>query len=255
MRLTLLSILTIGLLFSCSSNDREKNSNASSPVDIKTLDTTISIAGYWLSENYFNSINEFKSPKKAQDGSHYINIPDRTLKQTIMIDNFHEGGPFLTILKNQDKYEIWEVQNDSITEQENIIETITPSKIKIGDENFVKINPDTAQSGEMILEEILFKGQYLTTDGRRVEFKKNGQLSGLDNFNYYSPIIDYYDTGLQVDQVGLGKSEKDLDWFGFKFNKDTLELYKLKCLTYDSTDNRCVEVDYGELTYKLWRKG
>ena len=76
----------------------------------------------------------------------------------------------------------------------------------------------------------------------------------MDNFKYYRPEIDYYDAGMDIDQVGLGNSQNELEWFGFKFKKDTLELYKLNCLTFDSAENRCVEVDYGQLSYKLWRK-
>ena len=244
----------VGLLFSCSSNDRQQDGETSISADFKKLDTTVSFSGCWLSEDYYNSIREFNSPKKAQDGSQFMVVPDRTLQQTIMIYNFHEGGPFLKILKHGDNYEIWEVQDDSLTQQLYTIEVISETEIKLGDKIFVKINPLKNQDTQQILEEILFKGQYTNSDGKTIEFKSNGQLIGLDNFKFYDPIIDYFDAGMQVDQVGLGSSQKDLGWYGFKFNKDTLELYTLNCLTFDSTDNRCVEVDYGQLTYKLWRK-
>lgn len=262
MKKILFSILTIGLLFSCSSTERQESSNRTTSVDFKKLDTLISFGGYWLGEDYFNSIREFKSPKKAQDGSEFLFIPDRTLKQTMMIYNFHEGNPQLTILKNGPKYQIWTLQNDSISEafdvlqefSSNEIQVFSPTKIKIGNKNFVKINPFPTKDNFKILEEILFKGQYTNAEGKNIEFKNNGELIGLDSFHYYSPNNDYFDEGEQVDQISLVKSEKDLDWFGFKFKNDTLELYKLKCITYDSTSHGCGEVEFGQLTYKLWKK-
>lgn len=251
----LILITIFGLLFSCTSNDRKQDGSKNLTDDqFKSLDTVVSFSGYWLSEDYFNSIRQFKSPKKAQDGSQFIFIPDRTLQQTIMIYNFHEGGTFLKILKHVDGYEIWEAQDDSLTQRLYSVEIVSATKIKLGDKTFVKINSQKNKDTYQILEKILFEGQYTNSNGKTIEFKPNGQVIGLDNFRYYDPIIDYFDAGMQVDQVGLGNSQSDLDWYGFKFNRDTLELYKLNCLTFDSTDNRCVEVDYGQLSYKLWRK-
>lgn len=250
----ILIILTTGLLFSCSSNDRQQNGMTSTSTDFKTLDTTISFAGSWLSENYYNSIRTFQSPRKAQDSSQFIVIPDRTLKQTMMIYNFHEGGAFLKILKNKDAYEVWEVQNDSLVRRLYAVESISPTKIKLENKTFEKISPLTNQDNHQILEEILFKGHFTNADGKNIEFKSNGQLTGLGNFHLYEPVIDYFDAGLQVDQVGLGNSKKDLAMYGFKFHRDTLALYKLNCLAFDSTENRCVDVGFGQLAYKLWRK-
>lgn len=244
--------MTIGLLCSCSSTD--KNNEQTSAANFKTKDTTISFTGYWLCKDYFESINNFKSPKKAQNNSEFIFIPDRTIKQTMMIGNFHEGGPTLTILSNGDHYELWEIQEDSLTQLLDKIEIIDETNIKIGDRVFVKINPLQSDNGSRILEEILFKGTYTNALGTAIEFKNNGQIIGLDNFKIYEPIIDYIDAGMQVDQIGFGQNKNELEYFGFKFNKDTLELFKLNCLTFDSTDNRCVEVELGQQTHKLWKK-
>lgn len=247
-------MVLIGFMFSCSFNDRKPDSSKAFIDDFKNLDTNISFSGYWLSEDYYNSIQLSRSPQKAQDGSLFIDIPDKTLQQTIMIYNFHEGGTFLKILKHGNKYEVWEVQDDSLTQRLNTIDIISTTKIKLGEKTFVKINPVKTQNTVQILEEILFKGIYTNRDGKTIVFKPNGQLVGFDNFNYYKPIIDYIGEGMQVDQVGLGSSQNDIKWYGFKFNQDTLELYKLNCLTFDSTEHRCIDVGYGQLKYKLWRK-
>jgi len=262
----LLMILTLGILFSFSYMQRQPKRMETTRVDLKSLDTTITISGCWVSEKYFNSIKEFKSPKKAQNGSCLIIIPNRNLQKTTILYDFHDWFDYYEILKNHNKYEIWETRNDSITKLQNTIE-LTSSNIKVDGNVFVKISPimkkdiihNGLKSEILIQEEILFKGNYLTSDGKNVEFKNNGQLIGLDDYHYYSPINDYYDEGMQVDQIILVKTEKniewkDLEWFGFKFNKDTLKLYKLNCLAFDSTSHNCGVVELGDLVYKLTLK-
>lgn len=243
-------ILIIDALFSCSSTNKKTEPTS----DTQFKDTTISFSGYWLCKDYFESINNFKSPKKAQDNSQFIYVPERTLKQTMMISNFHEGGPLLTILSNAGQYELWGIQDDSLTQRLSKIEIIDDTNIKIGNRLFVKINAIKSDNGSKILEEILFKGIYTDTLETTIEFKNNGTLSGLENFKIYEPIIDYWDAGMQVDQIGLGKNNNELEYFGFKFNSDTLELFKLNCLTFDSSNKMCVEVELGQMAHKLWKK-
>lgn len=250
---SIILIALIGLLFSCTSNDKKQNRSKNLTDQFKSFDTIVSFSGYWLSEDYYNSIMQFKSPKRAQKGAQFIFVPVRTLQQTIMIYDFHEGGAFMKLVKHGDHYEFWGVQEDSLTQEFFSVEIISTTKIKLGDKTFVKINPAKSKHNYRILEEILFEGQYVSFDGKSIEFKPNGQVTGLDDFTYYEPIIDYFDAGMQVDQVGLGNSENDLDWYGFKFHNDTLEIYTLSCLSLEGTNNKCVEVDYGRLKYKLWK--
>ncbi|MFN3784587.1 MAG: hypothetical protein ACK4R6_11740 [Spirosomataceae bacterium] len=250
----ILFLMLIGFLFFCSSYDRKQEFSEKNTDNFKLLDTLIHFSGYWVSEAYYNNLQQFKSPKKAQEGAQFIFIPDRTLQQTSMIYNFHEGGDFLKVVKHGNSYEVWEVQEDSLTQRLYNIEWISSKKIKLDNTTFVKINPLKNHDTYLILEEILFKGKFTNADQKTIEFKPNGQVTGLGNFTFYSPQIDYFGAGNQVDQVGLGSSPDNLDWFGFKFNKDTLEIYTITCLTFDSTDNVCVDTDYGQLSYKLWRK-
>lgn len=214
----------------------------------------MSISGSWLSEACFNSIIESKSPRKSQDGSHYIVIPGKTLQQTTMIYNFHEGGASLVILKNNEHYEFWWMQDDRFAQKVYEVKIISQSKICIGDKVFVKISSSTDTDNYKVLEDILFKGIYTDTDKNRIEFTGNGQIIGLDDFHFYDPIVDYYDEGMQVDQILLGNSKNDRDYFGFKFQGDTLELYMLNCVEHGNDSNDCEIVEYGQLIHKLWRQ-
>lgn len=261
---TLLTIFIIGLLCICTTSYRYKNNIVTSSVNFKAANGKIPIAGYWVSENYFNSIKENKSQKKAQNNSLLIIIPERANEKTTILYAFHDDFDYYTILKNQNKYEIWETQNKRLSKLEYVIEVISSSRIKMGENVLVKINPvivnDLNHLGLkneiLIQEELLFKGEYITADGKKVEFKNNGQIIGLDGFHYYAPNNENYDEGSQVDQVQLVKSEKNIEWkdeenYGYKFNRDTLELYKIKCIEFDSTSHNCGIIEFGELIYKL----
>ena len=171
-----------------------------------------------------------------------------------MIYNFHEGGSALTILKKDNQFQLWEIQNDTLTQFLNTIENVSDTKIKIGDKYFIKLNLAEAKDDFRVLEELLFKGEYTNASAEKIVFNNNGELAGLNKFTRYLPVDDYYDEGSQVDQIGLGTSEKKFEWFGFKFKADTLELFQLKCVEFDSTSQRCGIVEYGELKYKIWKK-
>jgi hypothetical protein len=242
-----LILLTIMLFISCSTPEKQ-NSNS---CDTKAADVQLPFAGCWVSEDYVNNIHQFKSPKKAQDNAQFIIIPDKTLQRTRMVYNFHDGGPDLEVIKTLKGFELWQIVEDSLVSINNSIEIISETKIRIGQTPFVKVDAVKEDNTELIVEELLVKGVYLTIDGKKAEFKKDGSLSGLDEFHHYRVVTDYYDKGLQVDQISLGKSENDGEWFGFRFNNDTFKIYQLNCIAFDSTPDDCNEVEFGELRYKL----
>lgn len=235
--------------------------------DTVTPEVEIPFAGYWLNDDYYSCIKEFKSPRKANElgGCNFIIIPQRTNEKVTMICDFHEETYFSKISKTKRGFEIEWIEQGGTSKKSIQIQVMSKTQIRIDNKYFTKINPSmnhgflhsSIEEQYLILEEILFKGKYLKGDNDFVEFKKNGEIHGLGDFQYYSPIVFYFnDEGLQVDQVYLGKSDQDkmIEPYGFKFNKDTLEIYKLNCIAFDSTSKRCGEVDLGKLIYKLVKK-
>lgn len=219
----------------------------------KNMSVPVPFAGSWISEDYLKSITENQSPRKAQEGSEdvFIHLPSNTQKTATMVYNFHEAISDLVMVSRKGQFELWEKQNDTMSNVKYTIEKMEDDKIKIGQKTFVKINPVITADQPRILEAILFAGRYTDNKGLKVEFKPNGEVIGLGSYKYYLPIIDYFDAGLQVDQVGLGKTREKLEYVAFKFKKDKLELYKLKCNEYDETDKRCLDVSFGEKLYDL----
>lgn len=251
-RSVLFPVLVI-FIFSCGSDTKPVQQSAAPAINFKTLSSPVPFSGSWISSSYLDNIREHQSPRIAQEGSDdcFIQLPGSTLLPATMVINFHEGMPDLVTVSNNGTYALWEKQNDTLSRALYTIDVVSADTIKLGGKLFIKINPVSSSEQPRILEEILFKGIYQAKKGGRVEFKATGEVSGLGKYKYYSPVIDYYDAGLQVDQIGLGETPDNLEFFGFKFKKEKLELYTLKCTAYDAAEERCVEVTFGEKTAEL----
>lgn len=255
LRVCLVIACIIGIHASCMNNSA--NNDERSPVlsdDLEAIDTLNTLAGTWISKGYFKSIMAFKSPRKAQDGSSFIKIPDKTLQSTFMTFNFHEGGGELQFVKGHKEYEVWRSQEGSITEKAYTVQQISSEEIKLGHETYLKIDLPETEDDYKILETILFAGRYTNASGDQIEFKNNGHLVGLADYQLYEPMIDYYDVGRQIDQIGFGVTTDNMKWFGFTFNLDTLMIHEISCVTFESSSGGCVEVEYGEIAHKIWRE-
>jgi len=249
-----LLLIILCAIIACRKDQKPVAEKAPASLDFKQIKAPLPFAGSWISEIYLKDIQERQSPRKAQENIEecFARIPASTLQPATMVYNFHEAITDLIPLNNNGNYELWEQQNDTIANLKYPIAILAEDKIKIGDKTFVKINTDYAGSQPRILEEILFKGLYQPKKGAQVEFKSNGEVSGLGKYKYYNPVMDYFDAGLQIDQVGLGETRDKMTYFGFKFKKHGLELFELKCKAYDETDKaRCVDVDFGKKIYDL----
>ncbi len=241
------------ILVSCGADPKTPTETNTSAMDSKSVQAAVPYTGQWISAEYLDKIQKHKSPRQAQEGSKdcFIQIPASTLVPTFMVHNFHEAGPDLVVIKEKDSYQLWEKQLEGLTKMAYTMTLVSNDTLRLGEKNFVRIHPSVQEKEARILEEILFRGVYTMEDGQKVEFKNNGEIQGWDRYTRYTPVIDYFDAGLQIDQLGLGNSNEKLDYFGFKFKNNTLILYDIKCKTFDRQENRCVEVDFGKEAYEL----
>lgn len=213
-----------------------------------------SISGFYVSEKYFNDIQKYKSPNKSQLGSKFIKIPSNHSEKTIMIENFHDGGAYLKIVKHGQSLQIHEIVRKDSTRFLSVIHVIDADQIIIEDEVFVKIDIKESNGRHFILEKLLFNGSYENEDGNTFIFDEKGHTSGFENYIHYKPFIDYFSPGMQVDLVGMSVDGADYEDFGFQFNEDTLKLFSLNCILYDDALGECVEVEFGERKALMWRK-
>lgn len=245
MQFKLIFLLLVTLQLGCTNGNSKRN------ISYKNIDTTISFSGYWLSSNYITSLKTHKSPSLAQKGSKFITIPNRTLKTTMLLEDFHENGVPITLLLNNDTLEIWNKINGYITDFICPIIRCPDKKIQINNTTFEQIKPMHTENNILILEEILFKGLYKTEQNKDVQFINTGELKGLEKYQYYFPVIDYENIELPIDKIGLGVNNKYFDYYGFKFIKNRLELYNINCIEYDSINNICNKETFGKKVYTL----
>lgn len=147
-------------------------------------------------------------------------IPNRTLKSTQLTTNFNENGRFLTVLKHNDKNEIWTNKEGEAVSFVNQIVFITPKKVLIDTVVFDHINAYSTGEEVLILESILFKGNYLINKNEEVKFENNGTIKGWNQYKFYSVPIDCENEAMQVDQIKLSKDSINFENFGFKLNKN-----------------------------------
>ena len=210
-----------------------------------TQNKKTSFGGNWINKKYMDRLMATKSPKKSQDVAlvTMLILPDNFNQNATMVLNFHEGITGKVIPKG-DSFEIQSPESDvppTIFQLKN-------GRIKTGKDEFIKLKTHSANNNYKVAEQLLFAGKY-EMDGKQVEFTPNGKVSGLDTFTYYSVLIDYYDAGMQVDQMRLGKSRENSKLYGFSFKKNNLSIYELKCV--NSVGDFCDVVKNGKRLYKL----
>lgn len=230
-----------------------KSALASSGADFKTLRTALDFAGAWVNEVYVDSIHKNQSPGKDQViMESCIEIPDSTLKKTCMIGGFHDGGPAIVIVKKGNQYQFYDPE---LKIPGAIIEPISARRLRIGNQYFQKLeHPDMEKEEWGILNELLFSGNYQNEEGKEVIFEMNGHIRGLDTVTYYQPHADYTEEqDLDADRISMGRSPNKVHVYGFRFNKDTLSIYNIDCLKYDSAAHECGLEKLGSLIWKLHR--
>ncbi len=247
-----LTTLFILFLYSCSfNNNTQTGKKINVNESFKTFDTVVPFSGYWVSENYYKCLVETRSTRKAQEFAQSIFIPHRTLQITSMIYGFHEGSENICVIKNGNDYKFW-----SVPARENFydIQIISENRIKIGDYYFIKLsnkvkNEKDYYFEEKLIGEFLLKGTYTANDIDVINFMPDGKITGVDLFSSYSILLDYFAPfDYRVDVIKLNNTQ-----YGYKFGKDTLFIYDLKCSIEPNEEEIC-DLSFGELQYKLWKK-
>src|SRR5882724_5099789 len=165
MRIPLYALVSLYLV-SCSSNDNGKKTSIRkadtqnvATYDFKLIHAPLSFSGIWVYEKYIISIKKDKSPRLHQNIAESIAIPDSTLQDINMESGFHEGSEGgVVVVKNGDNYELYD---KNLKGRAKTLEIISPDKIKIGDQTFIRLkHPNEKRNDQNILEELIFSGHY-----------------------------------------------------------------------------------------------
>ncbi len=213
----------------------------------------VPFAGYWVNKGYYDTLLLTGSPRIAQNGCTILILPDSTGKPLLQGWNFHEGSAEYTLYKSDETYTVYTTSDDTLINTGSTIKPLPGGMLEFAGATFVKIAGPGYDFAFPVTEEILFKGRYTDSTGNSIQLSGNGTITGWPQFNRYAVVSDYYDRGLQVDQLSLqqpGSNQPEL--LGFKYAGDTLKMYSLTCL-HEDEDGDCAEVDFGDLKYTLLR--
>jgi len=211
--------------------------------------------GQWISQDYVDVLTRTGSPRKAQEGSEevFLILPDSLDGTAAMHYNFHEVLDGLRIGLTDEGFRLDDPQGILGKGPSYSVKPAAADRITLNGKTFTRIEVSMDDQLPRVLERVLFDGMYLLPNGQRVTFDKDGRVRGLAGFKVYRPQLDYFDAGLQVDQVALGTSPDDMKRYGFAFRRDKLTIYALKCKTFDKASGQCVDVAFGDILYTLER--
>jgi hypothetical protein len=238
-------------IFSCSSNQKkEEQTVLNQRTTVEVYEPTYD--GVWVNEKYLNALEQTHSPKVAQNAAYtsLISIPHDHSGEAVVVHNFHEGVTYhLKFLENSYIFSSNE-GNDTLTfEQEDKVAVWKSEKFK-------KLQQHHGEN--RIIEELLLEGVYnVEGQASTVELKHNGQVIGLKDYQYYKTHVDYFDAGMQLDQIEFSKEGKTWEKFGFSVegNKQRLHIFELNCEAFDNQGKICQEVSRGKEIYVLNRRG
>lgn len=250
MRIAFIAAATL-LLAACNNPKTETGTNIVTTTP--PIAQAIPFAGYWVNKSYYDTLLLTGSQRAAQGGSIILIIPDSTGKPVMQGWDFHEGSSDFTIYKTEQIYTLYLASRDTLINTGSILNQLPDGNLDFAGTTFVKIAGTGKDFDYPVVEEILFKGRYTNTAGDNIELTRSRAISGWPLFNHYEVKSDYYDRGLQIDQLTLQRTgSKETELLGFKFTGDTLNLYSINCI-HEDEDGECAEVDFGDLRYSLWK--
>ncbi len=239
-------------MIGCSSITEKKEQTESKSEEIATakfVDLSDKHIGFWVNEEYYEVLKESNSTKIAgESGSDdFYRISN---DNSIMNMNIHEGGANnLILMESENKGQIF---NSDTTESYSTIQFQNETLLTDG-KRYIKA-PNGENGFNELVNSAFISGKYLL-NGIEVEFKANGTLTGLDSIQKFELNLDYNDAGMQHDKIYLQfNNEKDTRTYLYSFNSDTLTISKIDCKTQAEDYDYCVEVEKGEIIYKLIKK-
>jgi hypothetical protein len=248
---SLLCILAVLNFIQCTnpnSGEQQANDTLHAPL---TRAERKKLQGLWLNRAYYHDLMQHRSPRKSQDiGTvSFLKFRFPVSDSVLIVYGFHEGLE-VPVFQTQGKLFLQREEHP----MDELVLASGDSTLEIFGETFVRTTiPAEPENEERILEALLFQGKY-EWEGKEVALEANGRVEGWADFRRYKPLADYNDAGMDVDQLQLFGSKEEPQSVGFRFSSDSLFIYELNCLEYDSLGHQCGVVENGRILYTLKKR-
>lgn len=245
-------ILIYIVIIGCASRaekSEQDDSRTAEIIQLKYVELNKKMIGFWVNEEYYKSLVETRSTKKAGN----LGVDDFyriSEDNSIMRMNVHEGGANNIILMTSE-YE-GQIFNSDTSESYSKIE-FQHNTLLIEDMKYIKA-PDGENGLNELVNSAFITGKYWWNESE-IEFKTNGTIIGLDSARAYKLNLDYNDAGMQFDKIFIQfNNEKQMRTYLCNFNLDTLIISKIDCKIQAEDYDYCLEVEKGETIYTLIKK-
>lgn len=210
------------------------------------------LSGEWVNTKYLNAVRKTKSAKISQDACihSFIRFTNDT---ALFVYSLHEGisvkismlkqNSFICNFPENIKTKLY-ISNDTLFFYENGTK-----------ESFFKydIYANEDMLNDRLLNKEIFSGEYTIIDSlnKKLIFQEDGTVTGFWNYKSFFIQYDYIDAGCNLDILYLRVEPIDRYEYTWQFKNDTLQIYKLDCIEYDSINKLCLETKKGKLIYRL----
>lgn len=234
-------------MFSCTSQTEKKqeqgNEGAPKPAYIKLSKKHL---GFWVYEKYPEALKKTKSTKKAGEMGvdDFYNIYN---SNSIMRLNIHEGGANnILLMTAENKGQIFSSDTSEAYYNLEFIDDFLLADHK----RYLKA-PDNSNGFHELVNRAFLSGQY-KIDGKIIEIKESGKVSGLDSITHVELNLDYNDAGMQFDKIYFQYiNEQEPETYLYEFISDTLMVYQMDCIAKAEDSDFCLEVTKGKGIYKM----
>lgn len=244
-------LFTSLILIGCNSSSEKKkeviNAKTKKDNESKYVNIPNGHFGFWVYEEYLKALDQTKSTKKASKMG--VDIFYKISKDnSIMGMSLHDSGAKnILIMTTKSEGQIFSLDT---TNAYNSVE-FKDNYLIIENKRFVKAPPNENGLIELV-NKTLFSGEY-EIENKTIEFKKSGQIVGLDSIINYEVNLDYLDVGMQYDKIHLQfREEKEARVYLYEFVSDNLVLYQIDCKSMEN--EYCLEVEKGEEFIRLKKK-
>jgi hypothetical protein len=228
------------LLFGCNQNRPENKLEDKMAIDRESM----RLEGVWLSDYYLSSIEVSRSVYESRKYNAkfwgFVLDKNNLMSDSAALNGFteHEGGYFCYLNYDTGK-NVFEHDLNKDTE----FSYLKGVPFELGLVDSIRLELKTEREKEMYrkvsgeqtaLRDILFAGKYqdLKKENGVIEFKNDGQISGVENRRYFDIVFDFgegieYDACTFYTHIDSSRLGTNGDMYHYKINADTLRLFKL----------------------------
>jgi hypothetical protein len=128
-------------------------------------DTLSPFQGLWVNKAYADTLVLTRSPRTSQEaggGLTCLDFPASIREEVHVVWGWHEGGEF-RIIHGRTKDSLYDPGGPRTL---GAIELISPGKMKLGNQYFVRMtHPDPNKNDYAVIEQLLFAGEYRSESG------------------------------------------------------------------------------------------